>query len=148
MFKKSKVNARINFCLLLLFVMTTLTMCQGTNSEELRTNKPIVTTRSKYKSKSINSQKWIVDQYGCLRLRDEKLAQAIITENSLKHSTKRNFIRAFGKPNQKDSSASQDILIYFFDSSCENDTLDNAEKFEAIFLFRNDSLYSDMYICQ
>lgn len=93
---------------------------------------------------------WIMDSLGCLKKRNKDYSENIIKKYNLKNSNISDFKKIFGTPNaiEKDGSNTE-ILIYYFDSFCKNNVLQNdSDKCYARFYFRNNKLIDKDYICE
>lgn len=95
------------------------------------------------------SNDWIRDKNGCLKLRSEKLAYKLISENNLKNGVKEDFIKVFGAANKIDKINNKEVLIYYFDCICINNKLrEDGDKCYANFYFEIDKLKSEEFICE
>jgi hypothetical protein len=91
-----------------------------------------------------------MDSLGCLKKRNKDYSENIIKKYNLKNSNISDFKKIFGTPNaiEKDGSNTE-ILIYYFDSFCKNNVLQNdSDKCYARFYFRNNKLIDKDYICE
>jgi hypothetical protein len=95
------------------------------------------------------SNDWQKDKEGCLKLRNEKLAYWLITENNLRNSNKADFLKVFGAANKIDNINNQEVLIYYFDCVCKNSKLyENGDKCYASFYFEKDTFKIEEFICE
>jgi hypothetical protein len=62
---------------------------------------------------------WTMDSCGCKHQRSKLLAKTLIDENRLMRNSKEKFLSIFGSPNQVEQNNDYDILIYYFDSICD-----------------------------
>jgi hypothetical protein len=123
--------------IVVLFILFLFTGCN-------KDNKRITTTLE------INNE-WIKDSLGCMKKRNNDYAENLIQKYNLKKSTLSDFKKVFGTPNttEKGDLSTDEILIYFFDSFCENNILqNNSDKCYARFYFRNNILIDRNYICE
>lgn len=97
----------------------------------------------------INNE-WIKDSLGCLQKRNNDYSENLIQKFNLKNSNISDFKKVFGAPNTTEKGDfNTEILIYFFDSFCENNILqNNSDKCYATFYFRNNILIDRSYICE
>lgn len=92
---------------------------------------------------------WQKDKDGCLKLRNEKLANKLISENNLKGSHKIAFLNIFGKANEIDNTNKEEVLIYYFDCVCNSGKLNvKGDKCYAKFHFENGKLKTEEFICE
>lgn len=109
-------------------------------------NKKIINNNSK---DLIELNDWKKDKEGCLKLRNEKLANKLIIENNLQNGNKKSFTQVFGVANKIEKRNSEVVLIYYFDSVCkEGNIYEKGDKCYANFYFKEDVLKSQEFICE
>jgi hypothetical protein len=109
------------------------------------------TSKSKEtKKQSINhTNDWKRDEYGCLKLRNKKLADSLIKKHNLEQETVEKFEQVFGQPNDTKVVNTQNVLIYYFDCICkENTIVKNSDKCYAEFYFKNNKLIDKIFLCE
>ncbi len=99
--------------------------------------------------KSNNIIKWQKDKNGCLKIRSKKLAEDLLKEHYLKNKSESDFLKVFGLANEKKKSNNQRVLVYYFDSVCnETELLKDGDRCYAEFYFENDLLKNVIYLCE
>jgi hypothetical protein len=94
-------------------------------------------------------EKWQTDSLGCLKLRNKKIAETIIDSLKLENSSQLEFIKVFGVPNTERNNNDNKILIYYFDTLCQdNNIVAGSDCCYAEFTFKFDKLIRRNYICQ
>jgi hypothetical protein len=117
----------------------------GCNSHE-QNSKPVY---DKAEQKSEKMNEWQKDKNGCLQIRNKKLAEDLLLKYNLKNKSQSDFLKVFGLANEKKTSDNQQVLIYYFDSVCnENELVKDGDKCYAEFYFENDSLKKEIYLCE
>lgn len=92
---------------------------------------------------------WVQDSLGCLNKRNEKLSKIIINKYKLENSSKETFVEIFGKPNELEKDGNILILIYYLQSICTNNSInEHSDKCYARFYFHNNRLIDKDYICE
>ncbi|GIV45094.1 MAG: hypothetical protein KatS3mg035_2222 [Bacteroidia bacterium] len=113
--------------------------------------------QNKHKSSNINNVKvmnltindWQKDKEGCLKLRTKVLAEKLIIEHELYEKGKNDFLKIFGQPNEIRQNEKQLILIYYFDTVCQDGRIQkNGDKCYANFYFNNNKLIMREYLCE
>ncbi|WP_426279325.1 hypothetical protein ACN9MN_08910 [Chryseobacterium sp. S-02] len=125
--------------IIVLFILFLLTSCNKENNRNINSN-----------TLEINKE-WIKDSLGCLKKRNNDYSENLIQKYNLKNSNISDFKKVFGPPNttERGNLNTDEILIYFFDSYCENNILqNNSDKCYATFYFRNNILIDRSYMCE
>ena len=92
---------------------------------------------------------WIKDKNGCLGIRNQKLAKALIDQYDLMGDTESDFIKVFGLPDTTDNQYDKHILIYYWGGICENSKpTKEADKCYAQFYFKDEKLSSADFTCE
>jgi hypothetical protein len=116
--------------------------CNG----HVQNSKPVY-INAEQKNETMNE--WQKDRNGCLKIRNKKLAEDLLKKHNLKNKSQSDFLKVFGLANEKKTSDNQQVLIYYFDSVCnENELVKDGDKCYAEFYFKNDSLQNEIYLCE
>lgn len=85
---------------------------------------------------------WRIDSCGCMGLRSIAMAKSMIEESDLVNHSIEEFEKVFGKPNERRTDVDQVVLIYYFNSICDNDNRPRkgADKCWLEFVFKNNQL--------
>lgn len=95
-----------------------------------------------------NKNDWKEDSVGSLKKRSRELSEQLIKEYQLEKSNLKDFQIVFGKPNKKEINDSIVMLSYYFDSFCEEGSLNTDMDYcIAEYYFKYDTLYNTSYIC-
>jgi len=92
---------------------------------------------------------WAKDKGGCMNIRNKDLADSLITANKLMGSSKETFLKVFQFPDSTSKTKTAVILIYYFDSICENGKpASGADKCYANFYFKANTLTKTNFVCE
>lgn len=85
---------------------------------------------------------WKTDSCGCMGVRSIALAKSMIEEADLVNHSIVEFEKVFGKPNEMRTDIDQIVLIYYFNSICDNDNRPRkgSDKCWLEFVFKNNQL--------
>ena len=89
-----------------------------------------------------NKEDWRIDSCGCLGLRSIALAKSLIEDYGLEGNSREEFEKVFGKPNVWRTEQTQIVLVYYFNSICDDDNRPRkgADKCWMEFVFENNQL--------
>ncbi len=109
----------------------------------------ILGCNEKKTKKNMQDVNWNKDSLGCLGLRNIDYAVKLLKENKLKGSSKRDFVKVFGKPNLTESDFISESLYYLEGSYCVDGSLDpNSDKCYIIFKFEYNKLLEYYEQCE
>lgn len=98
---------------------------------------------------SSQSNDWTKDYWGCLNLRNEKLAKELVKQYDLDNKSQERFLKVFGNPNEKAKKEDFEILIYYFNSICDkNKPTKDSDKCFAKFYFESNKLKLTDFECE
>jgi len=104
---------------------------------------------NKVEQTNVVMNEWKKDKNGCLKIRNKKLAETLLQKYNLRNRTQSEFLKVFGVANEKKASDNQQILVYYFDSVCnENELVKGGDKCYAQFYFEKDSLKKEIFLCE
>lgn len=102
----------------------------------------------KQESAIVNRQEsdaWKNDINGCVRIRNNKLAEKLVRDNELKGASKSRFMEVFGKPDKEEKTT----LTYYFGAVCNGTKIvAHTDTCFAEFTFKEGKLTGQDYICQ
>jgi hypothetical protein len=101
------------------------------------------------KTVQTSNSNWTKDKNGCMHIRDEKLANTLLSDNGLMNNSKEAFLKVFDSPNETVREIGTEILIYYWSTVCDgNKIIADGDKCYARFYFKEDKLVSTDFPCE
>lgn len=117
------------------------------NCNNQKKNSNIEINKDLSKKEIINN--WQSDKYGCLKIRNKVISENLINNYNLINKHISEFIKVFGQPNEEIKNNDTLILVYYFDSICNNNKIvTDGDKCFVEFYFENNLLKENTYICE